>query len=71
MYDYTRHWNINKRFTEKYGGHTKKTINRFSTKDSLYLEHHTQYGKCYSLQLEALVVGITVGSREVPGRKGL
>jgi hypothetical protein len=41
-------------------------------KRQLYLEHHTYYGKCCSLKLEARAVGITVGSREeVPGRKGL
>ena len=37
----------------------------------LYLEHHTQYGKYCSLKLETWAVGITVGSGDVPGRKGL
>jgi len=32
------------------------------------LEHHTEYGKYCSVKLEAWAVGITAGSREVPGR---
>jgi hypothetical protein len=35
------------------------------------LEHHTYYGKYCSLKLEAWAVGVTAGSGEVPGRKGL
>ena len=35
------------------------------------MERHTQYGKCRSLKIEAGAVEITVGSGEVPGRKGL
>jgi hypothetical protein len=32
-------------------------------------EHHTSYGKCYNLRLEAWVVGFTTSSREeVPGK---
>ena len=43
-----------------------------SLQKQLYLEHHTSYGKYCSVNLEALAVGITVGSRgEVPGRRGL
>jgi hypothetical protein len=38
MYDYTAsnwsHRNSNKRFKEKFGSHTRKTFNRFTTKDS-------------------------------------
>ena len=38
MYDYTgnnwSHLNGNKRFKEKFASHTKKTFNRFTTKDS-------------------------------------
>ena len=37
MYDYTginwRHWTWNKRFKENIGSHTRKTFNRFTTKD--------------------------------------
>jgi hypothetical protein len=38
MYDYTgsnwSYWNSNKRFKKKSVSHTRKTFNRFSTKDS-------------------------------------
>jgi len=38
MYDYTgkthSHQNSNKRYKEKSGSHTRKTFNRFTTKDS-------------------------------------
>jgi hypothetical protein len=38
MYNYTgknwSQWNSNKRFKEKFGSHTRKLINRFTTKDS-------------------------------------
>ena len=38
MYDYTginwSHWNSNKKLTEKFGSCTKKTFDRFTTKDS-------------------------------------
>ena len=41
MYDYTcnnwNHRNSNKRFKEECGNHTRKTCNRFSTKDSYAL----------------------------------
>jgi hypothetical protein len=37
-YDYTSsnwsHWNSNKRFKEKFRSHTRKTFNRFTSKDS-------------------------------------
>ena len=45
MYDYTgnnwSHWNSNEKLKEKFGSCTGKTLDRFTTKDSLYLEHHT------------------------------
>jgi len=38
MQDYTSnnwsHQNCNKRFMEKFGSHTRKTVSRFTTKDS-------------------------------------
>jgi hypothetical protein len=56
MCDYTginwSHWNSNKRFKEKFVGHTRKTFSSHY-KRQLYLEHHTSYGKYYSLKLEA------------------
>jgi hypothetical protein len=63
--------NINKRFKEKFGSHTRKNIQQIHYKRQEYFEHHTLYTKYNSLKLEAWVVGITLGSREVPGRKGL
>jgi hypothetical protein len=37
MYDYTSnnwsHWNSNKKLTEKFGSCTRKTFDRFTTKD--------------------------------------
>ena len=74
MYGYTgnnwSHRNCNKRFKEKFVSHIRKTFNRFTTKDS-YTRNITQYGKYCSLEGEAGAVGISAGSREVPGRKGL
>ena len=38
MYDYTSnnwsHWNSNKKLKEKFGSGTRKTFDRFTTKDS-------------------------------------
>jgi len=45
--------------------------NKIHYKRQLYLERHTIYGKYCSLNVEVLVVGITAGSRELPGRKDL
>jgi hypothetical protein len=49
MYDYTgnnlSHQHSNKRFQETFGRHTRKSFNTITTKDMLYLEHRTQYGK--------------------------
>jgi hypothetical protein len=48
MYDYTgnnwSHWNIKKTFKEKSGSHTRKTLNRFTTKDSCTcnITHNTE-----------------------------
>ena len=71
MYDYTSnnwsHWNSNKKLKEQFGSCTRKTFDRFTTKDS-YTWNITQYGKYCSVKLEAWAVGITAGSREVPGR---
>jgi len=64
------HRNGSKRFKEKFISHTRKIFNRLTTKDS-YTWNITQYGKYCSVKLEEWAVGITVGSREVPGRKGL
>jgi hypothetical protein len=63
--------NINKRFKEKFGSHTRKNIQQIHYKRHEPFEHHTLYTKYNSLKLEAWMVGITSGSREVPGRKGL
>ena len=45
MYDYTSnnwsHWNSNEKLKEKFEIYTRKTFDRFTTKDKLYLEHHT------------------------------
>jgi hypothetical protein len=75
MYDYTgsnwSHRNSNKRFKEKNWQPYKDNIHYIHYKRQLYLEHHIQYGKYCTLKLEACVVGITAGSREVTGRKGL
>ena len=42
MYDYTNsnwsHWNSNEKLKEKFVSFTRKTLDRFTTKD---LEHHT------------------------------
>ena len=69
MYDFTgnnwSHWNSNEKLKEKFGSCTRKTFDRFSTKDS-YTGNITQYGKHCSLKLEASVVGISVvASRNV------
>jgi hypothetical protein len=40
-------------------------------KRELYLEHHTLYGKYCCLELKPLTMMTTIGSREVPGRKGM
>jgi hypothetical protein len=72
--DYTcnnlSHWNSNDSFNEKFGNHTGGTFNRFTTKDNSTwnITHNTE---STSLNLEGLEVGISVGLREVPGRKGL
>ena len=108
MYD----WNSNEKLKEKYGNCTRKTFDRFTTKDSytwnsthntestavrslkrerwgspLVQEKYREEKACdkrhpypiiiiiiikyWSVKLEAWAVGITAGSREVPGRKGL
>jgi hypothetical protein len=48
MYDYTnsnwRHWNSNEKITEKFGSCTRKTLYRFTTKDSYNwnITHNTE-----------------------------
>jgi len=48
MYDYTNnnrsHWNSNVKLKEKFGICTRKTFDRFITKDSytLYITHNTE-----------------------------
>ena len=45
MYDCTNnnwsHWNSNEKLKEKFGKYTRKTLDRFTKKKQLYLEHHT------------------------------
>ena len=45
------HRNSIKRFNEKFESHTRKTFNRFTTKDS-YTRDITQYGEYCSVKLE-------------------
>ena len=72
MCDYTSnnwsHWNSNEKAKEKFGSCTRKTFDRFTTKDSYTwnITHNTE-----STAVWSLTVGITAGSREVPGTKGL
>jgi hypothetical protein len=48
MYDYTNsnwsHWNSNKKLKEKFGSFTRKTLDRFTTKDSYTwnITHNTE-----------------------------
>ena len=48
MYDHTRnnwsHWDINEKLKEKYGSCTRKTLDRFTTKDSYIwsITHNTE-----------------------------
>jgi hypothetical protein len=48
MYDYTsnncNHWNSNEKFKKKFGSSTRKTFDRFSTKDSYTwnITHNTE-----------------------------
>ena len=57
MYDYdsnnSSHWNSNEKLKVKFESCTRKTFDRFTTKDSYTLEHHTVHGKYCSLKLEA------------------
>ena len=73
MFDYTgnnwSHRNSYKRLKEKFGGHTRKTFGRFSIK-SAELGISQIKRKVLQFETGVWVVGITVGSREVPGRKG-
>jgi len=45
MYDYTSnnwiHWNSNEKLKKKIGSYTRKTFDRFTTKDSYNWKHHT------------------------------
>ena len=48
MYDHTSnnwsHWDSNEKLKEKFGSHTRKTLNRFSTEDSYTwnITHNTE-----------------------------
>jgi ABC-type transport system involved in cytochrome bd biosynthesis fused ATPase/permease subunit len=48
MYDYTKsnlsHWNCNEKLKEKFGNCTRKTLDRFTTKDSYTwnITHNTE-----------------------------
>jgi hypothetical protein len=48
MYDYTNnnwsHWNSNEKLKEKFGRYTRKTFDRFATKDSYTwnITHNTE-----------------------------
>jgi len=48
MYDHAgnnwSHWNSNKRFKEKFGNYTRKTLDRFTTKDTYTwnITHNTE-----------------------------
>jgi hypothetical protein len=48
MYDYTSnnwsHWNSNEKLMEKFGSYTRKTFDRFTTKDTYILDitHSTE-----------------------------
>jgi hypothetical protein len=61
----------NKRLKEKFGSHTRKTFSRFRKKDSYpwNITHNTESTAVWNWKPEQL--GITVGSRELPGSKGL
>jgi Na+-transporting methylmalonyl-CoA/oxaloacetate decarboxylase gamma subunit len=50
---------------------TRKTFIKFTSKESCICKIIRTYRKYCSLKLEACAVGITVGLREVQGRKGL
>jgi hypothetical protein len=75
MYDYKgsnwSHRNCNQRFTEKYGSHTRNTFSRLPTKDSYTwnMTHNMERSAAWNLKTKWW--WITVGAREVPGRKGL
>ena len=42
------HWNSNEKFKEKFGNYTKKTFDRFTTKDSCTwnITHNTEGQQC-------------------------
>ena len=74
MYVYTgndlSHRNINKRFREYLEAITgKHSVDSLQNAAVLGTSH--QHGKYCSLELEAWTLGITVGSGELSGRKGL
>jgi hypothetical protein len=58
MYDYTSnnwsHWNINEKLKEKFGSRTRKTFDRFTTKDSCTwnITHNTESTAVWSLKPE-------------------
>ena len=75
MYDYTSnnwsHWNSNEKLKDKFGSCTRKTFDRFTTKDS-YTWNITHNAESTAVRsLKPVLSGITAGRREVPGRKGL
>ena len=69
MYDYTAynwsHRNSNKRFKEKFGSHTRRTFNRFNTRNNT---HNMELLQSETLSLR---VGVHCCSREVSGIKDL
>ena len=58
MYDYTNnnwsHWNSNEKLKEKSGSYTRKTFDRFTTKDSytLNITHNTESTAVWILKYE-------------------
>jgi len=58
MYDYTSnnwsHWNSNEKLKEKFGRHTRKTFDRFTTKDSYTwsIAHNTESTAVLNLKPE-------------------
>jgi hypothetical protein len=51
MHDHTNNNWWHRKSNKKFGSHSKKTFNRFTTHDN-YLEHQTLYGEYCSLKLE-------------------
>jgi hypothetical protein len=75
MYDYTsynwNHWNSNEKLKKKSGSYSRKTFDRFTTEVSYtwIITHNAESTAVWNLKPEWW--GSPLGSREVPGRKGL